>query len=354
MAIAPDAGSDLTRRPTEPRRTYLRTMRAFRKTGPRQGEVVEIEAPTAADDECLVRIKACGICAWDANTWMAEGQDTFGPGITGHEIAGVVAETGKRSRKWQEGDKVVIYGIRSCGKCTHCRQRNYRYCAERSAIVNGFAEYVTAPWDRLLPMPPNLSFAEASLLIDVVGTPLHGIRRGGVNRKTTVGVWGLGPVGLGGVQGAKALGAPLIVGVEPLANRREAAKRLGADVTINPDEEAPVERMRELTGGEGMHMCLNASPLDFVAQAAYDSLRLDGTLVLLAGQPQARGQLEKNIRGSWYFHIDEYEDNLRLLKQKKLKLRPLISHRFPLSQAMEAFALRAEHPEKTLKVVITM
>ena len=329
-------------------------MKALKKTGPCQGEVVDVDMPPVGEKECLVRIKACGICAWDANTWNAEGPDHFGPGITGHEMAGVVAEVGTKYRKWKVGDKVLIYGVRSCGVCPHCRRRNYRYCAKKSAIVNGFAEYVAAPWDRLLPMPKTLPFAEASLLIDIVGTPIHGLRRGGVGRKTAVAVWGLGPVGLGGVQGAKALGAPFVVGVDPLANRRKAAERLGADATINPDKEPAVERMKALTDGEGMHVCLNAVAIDAVAQAAYDSLRLNGTLVLLAGQPQAKGQLEKNIRGSWYFHIDEYPKNLRLLKQRKLRLRPIISHRFPLSDAPEAFDLRVRHPEKTLKVVITM
>ncbi|NOZ20738.1 MAG: alcohol dehydrogenase catalytic domain-containing protein [Planctomycetes bacterium] len=329
-------------------------MKALKKTGPCKGEIVDIDAPPIADDECLVRIKACGICAWDANTWKAEGPDPFGPGITGHEMAGVVAEVGRKSKKWKPGDKVVIYGVRSCGACPHCRRRNYRYCMKKSAIVNGFAEYVAAPWNRLLPMPRGVRFAEASLLIDIVGTPIHGLRRGGVGRKTTVAVWGLGPVGLGGVQGAKALGAPFVIGVDILANRRRAAERLGADVTLDPRQTPPVERMKELTEGEGMHVCLNAVAVDSVAQAAYDSLRLDGTLVLLAGQPQAKGQLEKNIRGSWYFHIDEYAKNLRLLRQRKLKLRPIISHRFPLSRAPEAFDLRVNHPDETLKVVITM
>ncbi|MEW6357034.1 MAG: alcohol dehydrogenase catalytic domain-containing protein [Planctomycetota bacterium] len=329
-------------------------MKALKKTGPCRGEIVDVDVPAVVDEDCLVRIRACGICAWDANTWKAEGPDSFGPGITGHEVAGEVAEVGKKCRKWKVGDPVVIYGIRSCGKCVHCRQRNYRYCAKKTSIVNGFAEYVAAPWNRLLPMPKGVSFAEASLLIDIVGTPIHGLRRGGVNRKTTVAVWGLGPVGLGGVQGAKALGAPLVVGVDPLANRRSAAESLGADVTINPEGGSAVARLKELTDGEGMHVCLNAAPVDSVAQAAYDSLRLDGTLVLLAGQPQAKGQLEKNIRGSWYFHIDEYAKNVRLLRQGKLTLRPIISHEFPLSRAPEAFDLRVGRPDETLKVVVTM
>lgn len=331
----------------------MRTMKALKKTGPCKGEIVEIEAPPIADDECLVQLKACGICAWDADTWKAE-KDGHGPGITGHEMAGVVAEVGRRARGWHEGDKVVIYGVRSCGDCIHCRQRNYRYCVHKSAILNGFAEYVAAPADRLLAMPDELSFAEASLLIDIVGTPLHGLRRGGTGPGTTVAVWGLGPVGLGGIQGAKALGAPLVIGVDPLANRREAAEQLGADVTISPAEESPVERLKQLTEGEGMHLCLNAVAIDSVAEQAYDSLRLNGTLVLLAGGVRARGQLEKNIRGSWYFHIDEYKENLRLLAQQKLVLGPIISHEFALSRAPEAFALRVDHPEQTLKVVITM
>ena len=328
-------------------------MKALGKTGACQGEMVEVDLPAMAQDACLVKIRACGICAWDVETWRAS-SDKYGPGLTGHEMAGTVAAVGRRVKRWKKGDKVVIYTVTSCGRCAHCRRRNYRYCAQKSGVLNGFAQYVAAPANRLLPMPKNRSFAEASLMIDIVGTPLHALRRGGVDRKTTVAVWGLGPVGLGGVQGAKALGAPLVVGLDPLANRRRAAGRLGADVTINPKKGSPIEKLKALTNGQGVHVCLNAVGNDAVAQQAYDSLRLDGTLVLLAGEPRAQGQLEKNIRGSWYFHIDEYAENLRLLARGKLKLRPIISHTFPLSRAVEAFDLRTNHPEKTLKVVITM
>ncbi|OGV73203.1 MAG: hypothetical protein A3K19_30415 [Lentisphaerae bacterium RIFOXYB12_FULL_65_16] len=329
------------------------TMKALKKTGASTGEIVSIPIPEFAEDECLVRIKACGVCAWDVGTWN-DPVDRFGPGLTGHEVAGYVAKVGRCARGWAVGDKVVVYGIRSCGRCAHCRQRNYRYCAEKKAIVNGFAEYVAVPADRLLPMPKGTTFAEASLMVDIVGTPLHGLKRGGTGRATSVAIWGLGPIGLGAVQGAKAFGAPLVVGIDPLPNRRAAAMKLGADATIDPKVGSPVETLRKLTRGEGVRVCLNAVPSDEAAQTAYDSLCLDGTLVLLTGQPKAQGQLEKNIRGSWYYHIDEYAQYLRWVAQKKLRLKPILTHTYPLTRAADAFDRRIHKPEETLKVVITM
>jgi propanol-preferring alcohol dehydrogenase len=264
----------------------------------------------------------------------------------GHEPAGEIADSWPDSR-WKPGDRVALYGIFGCGSCDHCRA-GYPHCCSQSRTI-GFsrdgadAQYVLVPEHACLPLPDDLSFDVGALLGDGLGVPYHALGRAHLCGADTLAVFGLGPIGLGVVLVGRYLGAR-VIGIDLNPHRLSLARELGAEATLNSRELDVVPALRDLTEGRGPGVVAECAGSAATLGLALEAVAKRGRVVLIGENREASISpsahfLRKELvmTGSTYFPLGKYEEVLRLAR--RVAPERLISHRFPLAQAREAFEL---------------
>lgn len=311
-----------------------------------------IEAP----DQCLVRVASCGICGSDKRVFLAPQP----PGqVMGHEAAGEVVAVGEAVTTVAPGDHVAVYAVIGCGECAYCRQGRITYCAARRGHLNGgFGELLVAPERNLLRVPAALDWVRACLLTDVVGTPMKGARLAPVGEGDRVVVLGCGPIGLGAVLVAVAMGAR-VMAVDPLANRRELAARLGAEAACDPDAADTVEQVRAWTG-LGADISFDCTGAPAATLTALDCLRPGGTAMGIGANMEMTFSpwqqiISRDVRlgGSWYLHYEDFARCLALVQAGMLDPLPMVTHQVPLAEIARGFDLMLNHPDEAVKVVVT-
>lgn len=324
-------------------------MRCVRLLGLERVEVRDVPDPRPEGDEVVVRMESAPICGSDLRALYRRPDETSH--TPGHEGAGVVAAV-DRPRRAREGDRVFLLPFRACGRCEMCRQGYLAYCRNSKGLY-GFgtdgmqAEYVRVAEECLLPLPDWMSFDQAGLILDPVGTPYHAHRRIGTNATHTVGVFGLGPMGLGAVTIAAHLGAK-VIGVDPIAYRRDLARKLGAAQTVDPAEGDVVKQVLDCTGGYGLDRALECSGAAEALTAALDLARPLGHVALIGESRSAAinpslqfVHKEVFLSGSCCFPLGDYDGIIRMFASG-LRAAEMITHRFTVDQAPEAYRTFAE------------
>src|ERR1700686_385799 len=220
-------------------------MRAAVYRGKRRVVVEDVPVPAIVDGEVLIRVAACGICGTDIK--KIEHGFVAAPQIFGHEVSGAVVALGAGVRQWKLGDRVMRFHHIPCGACFYCDRRLYSQCAVYKKVGltagfdpngGGFAQYVRAmPWvaERgMLAIPPEISFEEATF-IEPVNTCIKGVEKARLAAGEIVVVIGQGPIGLLLMMLAKLAGA-VVIGSDPMPERRAKSLSLGADLVIDPRE----------------------------------------------------------------------------------------------------------------------
>jgi propanol-preferring alcohol dehydrogenase len=337
-------------------------MKAVYLPGNKKVEVRDVAMPQPGAGEVLIQIKASCICRSDLSLYYGAavvGGEAAGRCITGHEPSGVVVEVGAGVRQIKPGDRIAVYLAVGCGICAYCRMGNHHLCAKWKCLGftqdGGNAEYLVVPERNCLRIPDSMSFIAAAISTDAFGTLYSACKKLKVNGASTIGIWGLGPMGSSGVLAAKALGARVIA-LDPISDRRIFAESLGADLTLDPSANSAAEALAEFTGGVGLSAAIDCS-----GNAAAENMALDATAplgsVAFVGEAKetAIRPSEQLIRkqlsliGSWYFAIHEYEEIIRTIETHKIDLDRLATHRFSLDEAETAFRLFDER--KTEKAV---
>jgi len=348
----------------------VREMRAGVYRGKGRVVVETVPIPQVGEGEVLFRVSACGICGTD----IKKIQHGFvnPPQIFGHELAGTIVEVGRGVRKFKPGDRVVSFHHIPCGDCFYCERKLFSQCPGYKKVGltagfdpngGGFAQYVRAmPWivERgMLALPPDVSFEEATF-VEPVNTCLKAVRKARVAPGETVLVIGQGPVGLLLMLLAKLEGATVLTS-DPMAGRRAASLRFGATAAFDPSKVELGSEIRHHTNGRGADAVLLAVPSPGLVKEAL-ALARPGGLVLLFAQndpvmqiefPAATvGVEEKEILGSYSASVDDQEESARLVFERRLPVKDLISHRFSLEEIASALDLAARPADDTLKVVI--
>ena len=327
-------------------------MTAIYLPGNKQVEVRKVTVPEPGPDEVLVEIKASCICRSDLGLYYGNAVipgTTPGQYVCGHEPAGIVVKCGEAVTEFAEGDAVAVYLAVGCGACQHCRHGHPYLCAKWKCLGftadGGNAEFLRVPARSLLKTPKGMSHLAAAISTDAFGTLFSASRKLGLNGLSTVGIWGMGPMGAAGVLASKALGARVLA-LDPIEERREFAKALGADHTIDPTAPDAPAQIREFAGGEGLDAGIDCSGNTIAHNMALDAIAPLGKLALVGEARQTtinpsdqliRKQL--TVFGSWYFAIDEYQDILALIAAKGIDLERLATHTFALEQAETAFRM---------------
>lgn len=329
-------------------------MKAVLFPGNKIVQVVERPDPLPGSGEVLIKTRASALCRSDMSLYYGNpivGGETAGKGLVvpGHEPAGDVAAIGAGVTAVQPGDRVAVYLALGCDECAYCRSGYLMLCPNWKCIGfdvdGGDADYLVVPAQNCLKLPAQLSYEAGAVMTDMVGTQYHTQKRLGVSGANTVAVFGLGPMGAAGVLIGKGRGARVIA-VDVLESRLEMARELGADEVINSVNEDPVERLRALTYGEGVDIAIDCSGNPAGQNAALDSARKRGA-VAFVGESRSTtinpsDQLIRKLLtviGAWYFPIWEWDEFARFVVDRKIPVEGMITHRFPLQDAAEAFRL---------------
>ncbi len=342
-------------------------MKAFRFYEPKTPwKLEDVPVPRVGDRDVLVKIKATGICGSDLHYKHGGFQPGKVPIILGHEIAGIVEETGVEVKNLCAGDRVTVHYIISCGDCVHCGQGNDNRCRSRRSIGHhldgGFAEYIAVPSRNALRLPDEIPFEQGAIIGCAVSTPFHALRIGGFQPGDTVAVFGLGGVGMHAVAWARALGASKVIGVDIVDFKLRLAKDLGADFVINAAEEDPVEEIRRLTDGLAVDVALEVAgtekTMEYAISSVCESGYASGRVVSVAAmfQPIKIVGLRTLREGAFRKSGDHTRDDLRrvieLVKTKRIDLSKSISHRLPFEKLNEGLDLLEQKKEDVLRIVL--
>jgi len=337
-------------------------MKAATYYGPNNIQIKEIPKPKIKSDEILVEMKACGICGSDLMHWYLKNR---APLVLGHEPAGIVAETGKMAKQFNKGERVFVHHHVACLKCHYCAHGDYTLCeqfAKTNIHPGGLAEYFRVPAPNVrndtLKIPDNLSFEEATL-IEPIACCLRAHTRFIIRPEDIVTIIGAGPSGIIHTILSKNLGAAKIIVSDPINYRLKAAKRFGADLTVNPKNENLMEKVWESTDGRGADLVIVTVPKTEAVTEGLNACRKGGTLCLFAPTPPSKNVSvsprrlffsEIRIVPSYSTSHIETRTALQLISTGKIKAKELITHCFPLSHTSEAF--KTAEKGECLKVVV--
>lgn len=317
--------------------------------------LVDVPVRKPGKGEVLLKIKAAAICGtdmhiYDWNAWAAGKYVSCLPLPLGHEFCAEVLETGPEVEGFAVGERVAGETHLGCGTCSQCMQGRYHSCENLRIFSQSgagcFAEYATVPAGFLMKVPDEISDEEATIL-EPFGIALRTVWESKVSGKNVL-VLGCGPVGLLAIPAVKALGALKVIAADTEEYRTDFASRMGAEHTINPATEPVENRVRELTGGNGVDVILEFTGSPAAIKSGLDLIAKGGRMVCAGLPPRPvdidiakymvtreitlRGLYGRQIPNTWY---QAYE----LIKAGKVDIRPVITHRFPLDRYEEAFRL---------------
>ena len=329
--------------------------------------VRDVPVPEPAPDEVLVKMAACGVCASDLHVFDGTLPSRVQPPVTpGHEASGHVARVGSGVTAWSEGDRVAIFPGRRCGVCAPCRGGG---SVERCVLTltmgvdydGAWAEFVAVPADNLVRVPVEVPLDVAAILCDAVATPFNAVLDAGALRPgERVAVFGVGGLGTHGVMLARLGGASFIAAVDPNACARERAKRLGADIAIDPSTTDASRAIREATHGEGVDLAIDFVGANSVLKQAVASLAIDGRCII-TGVSGERIQLgpailfavkRTTLRGIYGYTIRHLETLVELVASGRLDVSGSISARLPFTQATEGVRILSEKRNDPVRVLL--
>jgi len=345
------------------------TMKAAVYRGLNDVRLEEVPVPKIGRGEILVRVHTCGICGTDLKK-ISTGSHSA-PRIFGHETSGVVARVGEDVSKFRVGDRVVVFHHIPCRECFYCRTKTFAQCETYKKVGctagfepsgGGFAEYVRVmDWIveyGTVPIPDGISFEQACF-VEPVNTCMKGIQTLQLRDGETVLVIGQGPIGLILAVLARRAGARVITS-DLYPARLTISKELGLDQTTDASQVDTVRTVREMTEGRGADAAILAVAGSALIRPAMDATRPGGRILLFAQTVRGEATIdpaavcvdEKTLLGSYSASVDLQEQSVQFVMNREMDLERLISHRFPLSESVEAL-YRATHPQPdSMKIVI--
>ncbi len=340
-------------------------MKSVYLPGNKEVVVRDVDPPRPGHAEVRIAVKASCICRSDMSLYYGNavlGGVVPGRFICGHEPAGFVEELGQGVTTLRVGDRVAVHLALGCGTCPACRRGIFHLCPTWKCIGftadGGNADYMVVPERNCLRIPDSLSFVAAAISTDAFGTLYSACKKLELSGASTLGIWGMGPMGSSGILAAKALGAR-VVALDPIAERREFALKLGADLALDPTAPDVMDAIKEFSHGDGLSAAIDCSGNPTAQNMALDAVRPFGKVAFVGESKEttirpSEQLIRKQISliGSWYFGIAEYAEIAELLVSKKIDLTQLATHTFSLDEAPEAFALFDQR--KTEKAVFVM
>ncbi|MEM3404631.1 MAG: alcohol dehydrogenase catalytic domain-containing protein [Nitrososphaeria archaeon] len=345
-------------------------MRAAVLCGPYDIRVKEVPIPSIKSNEILVKIHASSICPTDMRKYMGLSR-LKEPLILGHEVSGVVEKKGESVDNVQVGDRVVLDSAIYCYTCYYCRKGDFNYCLNAKGIGGGgekiekvdgsFSEYIAVPSVNAHHIG-NAPFEE-TCLAEPFSAAIKSVHDCKTNNGDIVVVMGAGPIGLMQLAYLKLIGAKVIVS-ELLEPRRKMAERYGADLIVNPKVEDLKDIVLNWTNNRGADAVLVTVGGNAEAQATEQALQFigkGGYVNIFAGtypetnitvNPNKIHYYEIKITGTFGHTPFTFSKAVDLISSKKIDVKPIVTHIFPLEKIKEAFETATTKKENALKVII--
>lgn len=331
--------------------------------------VETVPVPQISDGEVLIRVHTCGICGTDLKKIHTGSHSA--PRIFGHETSGAIAATGAGVEGFKVGDRVMVFHHIPCGECYYCRHKVFAQCPVYKKVGctagfepsgGGFAEYVRVmDWivrRGLVKIPDGVSFEQAAF-VEPVNTCLKGVEALCLRPGETVLVIGQGPIGIILASLARRAGAHVIVS-DLYPQRLTISKAYQIPDAIDASTTDVVQEVRARTEGRGADAVMLAVGGNSLVRPAMDAARFGGRVMLFA--QTARGEVtidpaaicvdEKTLMGSYSASVELQDESTRVVFSGEINLAGLISHRFPLSEAVEALHLAGSPKPDSMKIVI--
>lgn len=314
-------------------------MKAAVLYGPHDWRIVETPTPEILKDECLIKIKACGVCHSEQHQWESKISGLEYPRYIGHEVAGEIIAVGSAVKEFKIGDRVAAW---TDGK--------------------GYAEEIAVNVKTLSPIADNIAYEHA--LSEPIACTTNAVIRTNIQLNDTIALVGTGFMGLIMLQELKLLGAKKIIAIDVREEMLTLSAELGADIQLNPLKDNIDLEIKKLTSGNGVDISFeiggNQSTLDLAAEIC----RMEGKLVIFGYHPGPR--IIKDL-GYWNWmafdiinaHFRDMNTILKgikigmgLLNENKIKMDKLITHKYKLEEIEEAFTAAKEKPKGFVKSVI--
>lgn len=346
-------------------------MKAARLYGPKDLRMMDIPKPEMRDDEVLIQVKYCGICATDYSIYS--GQSSFieagmirFPMTLGHEYSGLVEAVGKNVTRFKPGDKVVADLAISCGICDKCLEGNYIRCKKVQAVgtINakdgGYAEYTTMPERHVFHLADNVALKEGAL-VEPVGTGYHAVKQGNIQIGDNVLIIGTGPIGLGAVPFAKYSGAKNVILAGRKEYKLEIGKKMGADVTINTVKENVESRVMDITNGEGPDVIIESSGSVDMFCLSTKMIAVGGRISIVAFYEQPIKALDMDLLLLKDARIISVIGSpnagpvvISMMQSKKMDFSPLITDIYSFGDVKEALESFKTKNDRRIKILLEM
>jgi len=342
-------------------------MKAVFARGQNSISIEDVKVPEiATDGDVLVKMKACGLCGSDLE--KIYGEYGMSSGRLGHEPAGEVIAAGKSVKGFTPGDRVFVHHHVSCNSCHYCRHGDQTMCPSYQASnINpcGLAEkFIVPEWNvsrgGLIKLPDSVSYDEASL-IEPLACCIRAWNNCNFQKGDYIGVIGAGPAGLMHALLASAFGAARIFMIDINDFRIKFSKKYGVEAFSPVTDHDLVGKIKSATDGRGVDVCVVATGSTKALLQSFELTRNGGKVILFGVPP--RGSImsydmsklyssEHSIIPSYAASEIETNEALRLIAEKQIDMASIITHRFDLSEAMDA--VKCAHEAKdAMKVIVT-
>lgn len=326
--------------------------------GDRRVEVAEVPTPQPTRDQVLVQIKAAGLCGSDLHQQfrvpaeeregVVVGHYTSPRTIPGHEPAGVVVAVGEGVTTLAVGDRVAVAHVTGCGHCVACRRGRDIDCPDKVFYGldrdGAMADYMVAEAKDCVVLPESISFVEGAFWACGAGTGYAALTRGGLLAGETVAIVGLGPVGTAAAFFAQKAGAR-VIGFDPLSERREHAEGLGAHHTIDSADPSAMDRLAELTRGEGADLVIEASGVAPGRASTIGIAGIGGRIVFVGlGNRPVEFDIDQVIQkqitcmGSWVFGTPDLQEMIDSAVDLGISVEGMVTYRYRIDEAEQALA----------------
>lgn len=328
-------------------------------------EMQEIPIPTIGPGDILVKVKAAGICHSDAHYRAGTSLVDPLPLTLGHEVSGVVEETGVQVKGIKRGDRVCLHYMVTCGHCVFCNQGNEQFCTSGKMIGKytdgGYAEYISIPERSAFLLPDEIPFEQGAIMMCSSATSLHALKKARLQTGETVAIFGVGGLGVSAIQLAWAAGAQEVLAVDIRDHKLEVARSLGA-TPVNASLNDPVEEIMRLTQGKGVDVALELVGLPLTMKQATRSLAIKGRAALVGISSESFSitpyheliNKEAEVIGVSDHLAQELPLLIEWVRQEKLNLSSVVTSTVPLeASAINAVLNQLEAFGEEVRVVIT-
>ncbi|MFO7631509.1 MAG: alcohol dehydrogenase catalytic domain-containing protein [Caldilinea sp.] len=343
-------------------------MKAVVVRAPLAFDVEEVRAPEVPAGGLLLDVKACGLCGSDLRTLRSGHRKVTFPWTIGHEICGVVAETGSGyTGQWQRGDLLSMGPVVYCGQCDFCLEGRFELCEHYREIAQvwpgGFAEQMAVPAEAIRlgvieRVPAGVDPASAAIA-EPISSCLNAQEQGQVGLGDTVMIIGSGPIGCIHIALARLHGAEKVIIADINAERLRMAEPFAPDAVIDASQRDLVAEVRQLTQGKGADVIVTATPAPVAPVQAVEMARKGGRILLFGGLPKddSKPGVDLNIVhynalhliGTTIFSPRHYRLAVKLVASNRISVDKLITHRFPLADFKQGAMMALEG--KVLKAV---